>query len=207
MTQTKKWILLALGLIVVLALAFWGYQALAGQYQADAGAPAQSPSPAAQDAATVAPDGSSGTPAPTATPMPAPDFSVLDGEGNTVSLSDFAGKPVVINFWATWCGPCRSELGAFDAAHKAYGDDIAFMMVNLTDGSRETVDGVKSFVKDAGYGFPVYYDATLAAAGTYGAYSIPLTVFVGADGSLLGGQIGAMSESALLQQLETMKGA
>ena len=79
MTQTKKWILLALGFIVLLALAFWGYQALAGQYQADAGAPAQSPSPAAQDAATVAPDGSSGTPAPTATPMPAPDVSVLDG--------------------------------------------------------------------------------------------------------------------------------
>ena len=88
----------------------------------------------------------------------APDFTVLDKDGNTVRLSEKFGKPIVINFWATWCPPCKQELPDFDKLCKEYGDRVVFMMVNLTDGYRDTVDGTKRFVSGKGYTFPVYFD-------------------------------------------------
>ena len=63
----------------------------------------------------------------------APDFTMTDADGSEVSLSDFLGKPIVINFWATWCSPCKSELPTFDAAYATYGEDVQFIMLNLTD--------------------------------------------------------------------------
>ena len=77
------------------------------------------------------------------------DFTVYDSEMNAVKLSDKFGKPIVVNFWASWCGPCKSELPAFDAMYKKYGDEVVFMMINLTDGYNETVNGVKEFVTAA----------------------------------------------------------
>ena len=106
----------------------------------------------------------------------APDFTVYDADGKAVKLSDYVGKPVVLNFWASWCGPCQSEMPAFDAMYKKYGDRVTFMMVDLTDGSRDTVESAAAFIKARGYSFPVYFDTTLSAASTYGAYSIPMTV-------------------------------
>ena len=101
------------------------------------------------------------------------DFKVYDREGNPVSLSDMAGKPVVVNFWATWCGPCKSELPAFEKAYKTYGDKVEFMMVNLTDGQRETVPKVNEFISENEYTFPVYYDTKYSASAAYGISSIP----------------------------------
>lgn len=92
----------------------------------------------------------------------APDFPVLDADGNTVRLSDMFGKPVVINFWATWCPPCKRELPDFDRLCREYGDRVVFMMVNLTDGRRDTVDGTKKFVSEKGYTFPVYFEPASA---------------------------------------------
>ena len=63
----------------------------------------------------------------------APDFTVVDIDGNEHKLSEFEGKPVVLNFWASWCGPCKSEMPDFDEAYKKYKDEIHFLMVNLTD--------------------------------------------------------------------------
>ena len=74
----------------------------------------------------------------------APDFTVLDANGKRIRLSDNFGKPIVINFWATWCPPCKRELPDFDKLCKEYGDKVVFMMVNLTDGRRDTVDGTKT---------------------------------------------------------------
>lgn len=102
-----------------------------------------------------------------------------------MKLSDFAGTPVVINFWATWCSPCKAELPAFEAAFQQYGEQVHFMMINMTDGARDTVDGVKDFVAGGEYSFPLYFDTELDAAYAYGVYSIPMTVFINADGSPL----------------------
>ncbi len=139
-------------------------------------------------------------------PIPAPDFTVYDGNGNAVNLSDFLGKPVVINFWATWCGYCKQEMPAFEKLSKEYGDEVVFMMINVTDGQQETKEDAVAFIKDNGYTFPVYYDVDLEATYTYGAYSLPATGFISAEGDFLGGHTGAMSEEMLRGYIEQLLG-
>lgn len=114
--------------------------------------------------------------------MIAPDFTVYDEDGNAVSLSDFIGKPTIVNFWASWCGPCQMEMPDFDEKYKELGDEIHFLMVNMTDGSQETLETAKEFVANSGYSFPVYYDTDVDAAMTYSVSSIPSTYFMDAEG-------------------------
>lgn len=137
----------------------------------------------------------------------APDFTVTDGGGNRVSTADLSGKPVILNFWATWCPPCRSELPAFDKLYRQYGNEVSFMMIDLTDGYRETVEGVKKFISENGYTFPVYYDTEGSAAEAYNVSSIPFTVAVGRNGNIVGTHLGAMSEAALEKLIKTVKEA
>ncbi len=136
----------------------------------------------------------------------APDFTVLDKDGNTVKLSDFRGKPVVLNFWATWCPPCKQELPDFNQAAEAYKDDVVFLMVNLTDGQRETVDIVKAFVADNGYTFPVYFDTAYSAANAYMVSSIPTTYFINAKGEAVNYKIGMMTAAELESGIKGMMG-
>lgn len=128
---------------------------------------------------------------------PAPDFTVYDYDGNKVSLSEHFGKPIILNFWASWCGPCQSEMPEFESAFAEYGDKIEFMMVNLTDGSRETVSGAHEFIESKGYTFPIYYDSDRQGAMTYGVSSIPATYFIDADGNLTAYGIGALDGETL----------
>ena len=111
-----------------------------------------------------------------------PDFTVYDLEGNEVHLSDFLGKPVVLNFWASWCGPCKSEMPDFNEKYQELGENVQFLMINLTDGSYETLESAASFVESQGYTFPVFYDTASNAANTYGISSIPTTFFIDAKG-------------------------
>lgn len=158
------------------------------------------------------PDNTSAPPAGGRTDAPgnrnaAPDFTVTDGGGNRVSTADLSGKPVILNFWATWCPPCRSELPAFDKLYRQYGNEVSFMMIDLTDGYRETVEGVKKFISENGYTFPVYYDTEGSAAEAYNVSSIPFTVAVGRNGNIVGTHLGAMSEAALEKLIKTVKEA
>ena len=134
----------------------------------------------------------------------APDFKVLDYQGNEVTLSEHFGKPIVVNFWATWCGPCKYELPDFDSLAKEYGDEVVFMMVNMTDGSQETVDKVKKFVEDEGYTFPVYFDTESEAAYTYGIYSIPRSLFIKPNGEINYAYIGVMDEESLRNNINSI---
>lgn len=136
---------------------------------------------------------------------PAADFSVLNENGETVRLSDSFGKPIIVNFWATWCPPCRMELPAFDAAYEAYGDRICFMMVDLTDGTTDTVESATAFIReDCGYRFPLYYDVEYSGADAYRINAIPLTLFIRADGSILYQQVGALDEATLNEYMQQL---
>ena len=84
----------------------------------------------------------------------ATDFTMTDRDGKEVSLSDYAGKPVIVNFWATWCGPCKEELPYFEEAYEKYGEQIQFLMVDLSDGYAETPENAIAFAEEHGY--PVY---------------------------------------------------
>ena len=132
----------------------------------------------------------------------APDFTVYDREGNTVHLSDFLGKPVVLNFWASWCGPCKSEMPDFEEIYKEYGEDIHFVMVNLTDGAQETMNTATKFLDNNGYTFPVYYDKDSDAAYTYRVYSVPVTYFMDAEGTLIAQGSGALDAETIKRGIE-----
>ena len=123
------------------------------------------------------------------------DFS--DADGTAHKLSEYKGKPVVLNFWASWCGPCRMEMPEFDEVYKARGEEVHFLMVNMTDGNRETVKTASEFVSKQGYSLPILYDTAHDAAQTYGVFSIPCTYFIDADGMLTAQARGAINKETL----------
>lgn len=127
----------------------------------------------------------------------APDFTVTDNDGNEVKLSDFEGKPVVVNFWASWCGPCKAEMPEFEEAYKKYGENIHFLMVNSTDGSQETIETAKEFIVSEGYTFPVYYDTKSNASIVYGVTGLPTTYFIDADGNVIAKALSSLSMEVL----------
>jgi thiol-disulfide isomerase/thioredoxin len=128
----------------------------------------------------------------------APDFTVYDTDGNPVNLSDYFGKPIVLNFWASWCGPCKAEMPDFEEVYKERGEEIQFLMVNCT-GGRETEKSAREFIEDSGYTFPVFYDLDLDASMTYGTSSIPVTFFIDPDGHLIAYAQGTTSADVLEQ--------
>ncbi|MBE6632639.1 MAG: TlpA family protein disulfide reductase [Ruminococcaceae bacterium] len=127
----------------------------------------------------------------------AKDFTVLDVEGNKVSLNQKIGKPIVLNFWASWCPPCKAEMPDFEKAYKQYGSDVEFMMINSTDGKRETVETAKQFIESKGYSFPIYFDTEFEASFAYETYSLPTTYFIDRNGNIVTYAIGKISASAL----------
>ena len=135
----------------------------------------------------------------------APDKTMMTLTGKKVKLSDYVGKPIVLNFWASWCGPCRSEMPYFDALYKEMKEDVEFVMVNLTtalSGSGETPEKAKKLVEEAGYQFPVFLDLEQEGAKAYGIISIPQTYFINSLGEVVTYKIGTIYEEELRQNIE-----
>ena len=134
----------------------------------------------------------------------APNFTAYDDAGNPVSLRDMRGKPVVVNFFASWCGPCKMEMPYFDEFYHQYGDQVTFMMVNLCAFGNDTKENAKAMVENGGWTFPVYFDSDGDAAYKYAIRSMPTTIFVSPEGELKGRHTGVISRADLEKTLQAM---
>lgn len=136
----------------------------------------------------------------------APNITFYTLEGEAVELEDFLGKPTVINFWASWCPPCKMEMPDFEDAYLEMGDEINFVMLNMVDGRQETVEKASKFIEDEGYTFPVFFDTEQDGAATYQVSSLPSTYFLDKDGYLVAGVTGAIDEETLRRGIQIAKG-
>jgi thiol-disulfide isomerase/thioredoxin len=124
----------------------------------------------------------------------APDFDLPALTGPAISLSQFSGKPVLINFWASWCPPCRSELPALQAAFEQYGHQIGFIAVDV----KESPETVAAFVQEMGLTFPVALDtAGQVSNELYQVRGIPTTIFVDAQGVVSARHVGPLDSAAI----------
>jgi len=136
----------------------------------------------------------------------APDFAMTDWAGNGIRLSDITarGRPVILNFWASWCPPCEAEMPDFDRVHADFGDEVEFVMLSVTDGVRETVETGRRFIEDGGFAMPVFFDTSREGAIAYGVRSIPTTLFIDGDGYVITGVQGAIDEDILRRVVDFM---
>jgi cytochrome c biogenesis protein CcmG/thiol:disulfide interchange protein DsbE len=130
-----------------------------------------------------------------------PDFTapLLVGDGD-LSLSDLRGKPVVVNFWASWCAPCEDEAPLFKRAHEEYGDRIAFLGVDIRDAHSDALE----FVQDFGLTYPSVRDEGMQIYADYGLTGQPESFFIDADGVLVEHVAGPVDEEGLFQLLDVM---
>jgi thiol-disulfide isomerase/thioredoxin len=135
------------------------------------------------------------------------DFTVYDREGNKVNLSDFYGKPIIINFWVTWCYYCVEEMPLFEETYKEYGEKVNFLMIDAVDGESETQEDGEKLIEDKGFTFPVYFDTDGNASHTYQAYSLPTTVFIDADGYIVAYQPGMLTPAMMQKGIDLILGA
>ncbi|SFK29254.1 Peroxiredoxin [Halobacillus dabanensis] len=134
----------------------------------------------------------------------APDFTLQTLEGETVKLSDYRGKKVFLNYWATWCPPCREEMPEMQRFHEAYEDEVVILAVNGT-GSEKSRENVRKFVEEGGYTYPILMDKELELNQMYQIISIPTTYFIGTDGVIQEPRIvGPMTYEMMIEKKDAL---
>ncbi|MCL2122055.1 MAG: redoxin domain-containing protein [Clostridiales bacterium] len=193
-----KIILPAIGLLVLIIGSSVLYSALADRVSPpDPFEASGAASGAASGQASAATDSPSAEEDKKEERIPAPDFIVQDAEGNPVALSDLAGNPVVLNFWASWCPPCRSEMPEFNRVYEELGDTVQFMMINAVGSRGETKEDGLRYIAEEAFTFPVYFDMEQEAVIEYGIRAFPTSIFIDAEGYVVAGVEGAINEETL----------
>lgn len=126
---------------------------------------------------------------------PAPDFTLTTVAGETLQLSELRGQPVVLNFWATWCGPCQREMPALQAASQRYEGEVAF--IGVDQGESQAV--VAKYIDDLGVTFAVPLDNDMKVGDRYQVQGMPMTFFVDADGVIRHMWMGEMNAVVLAE--------
>lgn len=175
----KKWLLLSIGILVVGAAWIWLTKAPPGS--------------AAQSRLSVPQVG-----------FPAPDFQLQTLDGETVTLSDLRGRAVVINLWASWCPPCRSEMPAIESVYQQYQDrELAVLAVNATN--QDDLRAAEEFVVQNGLSFPILLDTDGTVSRRYELRSLPTTFFIDPGGTIQDIVIGGpMSAASLQMRIEAL---
>ena len=135
------------------------------------------------------------------------NFTLKDLSGKSVSLNQFKGKVVVLNFWASWCPPCRNEMPEFNEMSKEFkkSGDAVLLAVNMTDGRRETKSKVENFIKETGYTMTVLLDSDQELAEYFGIRYIPSTFVINKYGKLTGQIQGGTTKAAVMKLVEEAK--
>ncbi len=131
----------------------------------------------------------------------APDFELSLIDGEKVKLSDFRGEKVMLNFWATWCPPCRAEMPDMQKLHE--NKDVTILAVDLL-GQESGIDPVEEFLEDYGITFNVLLDEDLVVAETYGIQPIPTTYMIDTEGVIQNMAFGALNYDLMVQELDKL---
>ncbi len=132
----------------------------------------------------------------------APNFELKTLSGETVQLSDYRGEKIMLNFWATWCPPCRAEMPDMEKFYN--NEDVKILAVNLTN-TEESQDAVKKFKKEFGLSFPILMDEKLAVANKYQIQPIPTSYMIDSNGKIQHIALGAMNYEMMVDQFNNMK--
>ena len=126
----------------------------------------------------------------------APDFTLINLEGETITLSQFKGYPVMLNFWATWCGPCRNEMPYIQEVYKKWQDNSLMI---LTINNKEGSSTVHQFMQENDLSFPVLLDSDGNVFSKYEIRYIPTTFFIDKDGIIKDKRIGSFENAAEIE--------
>lgn len=134
----------------------------------------------------------------------APDFSLKTLSGETFRLSDLRGKAVFLNFWASWCGPCKKEMPDMQKFHEKHKGNVEVIAVNLT-GSEMGVGKVRKYIDKYGYTYPVPLDKNSKVQGMFDVTVVPTTYFIGIDGKVIKQKRGPMTYEEMEDMLQKVK--
>lgn len=132
----------------------------------------------------------------------APDFQLQTLAGETAKLSDYLGQRVMVNFWATWCPPCRAEMPDMEKFHQA--KDVVILAVNLTE-TEPNAQQVQNFVNEFNLTFPILLDEEIEVATSYGIRPIPTSFMIDSNGIIQYKALGALNYELMVQEFEKMK--
>jgi thiol-disulfide isomerase/thioredoxin len=179
--------------VVVLAIASW--QALSSS------GTASGPSEVVRlDNDAPQPTGGGGLTGVDITGKAAPSASFVTFDGQHAELADFAGRPIVINFWSSTCPPCITEMPAFEQVHQRYGDRVTFVGIDTVDGETPA----RALAAKTGVTYHLGFDPDGAIAKRFGVVNLPTTVLIGRDGTVMSSNFGQRSGDELTRQIEEL---
>ncbi len=131
---------------------------------------------------------------------PAPEVTFERWDGGTGTLADYRGRPLVLNFWASWCPPCRAEMPGFEQVHQNFGDEVAFLGLDLQDDRADA----EALVAQTGVTYDLGVDPTGEVFQVFDGIGMPTTVFISAGGEVLDRHTGTLTEQQLTERIEML---